>query len=82
MKKIFILGFLLVVVFSLSSCAYKAYLGMPGKSIWLYPDIHEGVTEDYQCLECHNPIDPEGPPTPHPNFKGCLKCHNSKNIPK
>ena len=34
-------------------------------------------TEDYECLECHHPDkDPEGPPTTHPNFTGCLKCHN------
>lgn len=54
-----------------------AYLGFHGKSIRAYPDIHAGVRTDQECLECHHPDnDPQGPPTPHPQFTGCLKCHN------
>jgi hypothetical protein len=34
------------------------------------------VTRDDQCLECHHPDHAQGPPTPHPDFTGCLKCHN------
>jgi hypothetical protein len=34
------------------------------------------VTRDVQCLECHHPDHAQGPPTPHPDFTGCLKCHN------
>ena len=58
-------------------CAYRHYLGLHGPSIKLYPDTHEEVTEDHECLECHHPArDPSGPPTSHLNFTGCLKCHN------
>jgi len=61
----------------LGSCAYRYYLGMHGPSIRLFPDVHAGVTEDEQCLECHHPDrDPVGPPTSHPQFVGCLKCHD------
>jgi hypothetical protein len=62
----------------MGGCAYRHYLGLHGPSIKLYPDIHEGITEDHECLECHHPDqDPyDGPPTSHPNFTGCLKCHN------
>jgi predicted CXXCH cytochrome family protein len=39
--------------------------------------VHEGVTQDEECLACHHPDnEPEGPSTTHPNFTGCLKCHN------
>ena len=42
-----------------------------------FSDIHKGVTEDKECLKCHHPeMNPEGPPTNHPHFTGCLKCHN------
>jgi len=68
---------LLVVWASLFGCAYRYYLGIHGPSIRLYPDVHAGVTEDKECLACHHPDrGPEGPPTSHPNFEGCLKCHN------
>jgi hypothetical protein len=73
-----------IIVFALTlavlcSCAYRYYLGMHGPSIRRFPDIHEGVREDSECLECHHPDrDPEGPPTSHPQFKGCLKCHNDQ----
>ena len=67
----------LVIFMSFSGCAYRYYLGMHGPSIRAFPDEHEGVTEDHECLECHHPDkDPEGPATTHPNFTGCLKCHN------
>ncbi len=66
-------GFLLVM----SSCAYRHYLGLHGPTIKLSPEEHEGVTGDEECLECHHPDrEPSGPPTTHPNFTGCLKCHN------
>ena len=68
---------LILIIIGFSGCAYRYYLGMHGPSIKAFPDIHEGVTEDYECLECHHPDkDPEGTPTTHPNFTGCLKCHN------
>ncbi len=68
---------LLLIFISFSGCAYRYYLGMHGPSIKAFPDEHEGVTEDHECLECHHPDkDPEGPATTHPNFTGCLKCHN------
>ena len=61
----------------LAGCAYRHYMGMHGPSIRSTLDIHEGITEDHECLECHHPDrDPVGPPTSHPQFTGCLKCHN------
>ena len=57
-------------------CGHMAYLGAHGKSIRLYPDIHEYVEKDAQCLECHHPDNPDGPVSPHPDFTGCIKCHN------
>jgi hypothetical protein len=70
--------FLLVSFFALGGCAYKAYLGLHGSSIRLHPDIHESAASDSECLECHHPdaVGTEAPVTPHPKFKGCLKCHN------
>ncbi len=68
---------ILIILISFSGCAYRYYLGMHGPSIKVFSDEHEGFTEDYECLECHHPDkDPEGTPTTHPNFTGCLKCHN------
>jgi len=65
------------VLLLLSGCAYRYYLGMHGPSIKQFPDVHQGVTEDQECLSCHDPVgDPSGPPTTHPQFTGCLKCHN------
>jgi hypothetical protein len=77
-KHFFIKLFVCLVIFTgFSGCAYRYYLGMHGPSIKAFPDEHEGVTEDHECLECHDPdIDFEGPPTSHPNFSGCLKCHS------
>ena len=76
MKKI--AAFLFIVSLTLMcGCAYRYYMGMHGPSIKAYSDIHEGSKEDAQCLACHHPDnDPQGPPTSHPRFKGCFKCHN------
>lgn len=57
-------------------CGHMAYIGMHGRSIRLYPDVHESVVEDSQCLECQHPDNPKGPASTHPNFKGCINCHN------
>jgi hypothetical protein len=67
----------IVLLLILGGCAYRHYLGLHGSSIRMYPDVHAGVREDRQCLECHHPEkNPTGPPTSHPEFTGCLKCHN------
>ena len=76
MRKLFTFIILISLVF-LWGCAYRHYLGMHGASIKKSPDIHEGAAMGEQCLECHDPEnDPAGPATSHPDFKGCLKCHN------
>jgi hypothetical protein len=76
MKKLFTFVIIISFVF-LYGCAYRHYLGLHGPSIKQYPDFHEGVTKDEQCLECHDPENnPVDSPTSHPYFKGCLKCHN------
>ncbi|WP_027362171.1 hypothetical protein [Halodesulfovibrio aestuarii] len=65
-----------VMVCLLSGCAYMGY---HGKSIQTYPDIHAGVRTDKDCLMCHAPqnaVKSGAPETPHPDFTGCLKCHN------
>lgn len=68
---------ILSIALGFSGCAYRYYLGMHGPSIKAFPEVHAGVTEDQECLECHHPDkDPTGPVTTHPNFTGCLKCHN------
>ena len=73
-KQVTIYGLALLV---LGGCAYRHYLGMHGPSVRNYPDVHEGVTQDAECLKCHDPEqEPVGPPTSHPQFTGCLKCHN------
>ena len=63
----------LTAIVLLAGCAY---MGMHGPSIQLNPDTHEDVADDADCLECHGPEDPTGPPTHHPRFTGCLACHN------
>jgi predicted CXXCH cytochrome family protein len=74
--KTFIVLALLFIIFG---CSYRHYLGLHGPSIRLYPEQHEGLTEDEECLECHDPENGTGdPPTSHPNFTGCLKCHNDE----
>ncbi|KJS31486.1 MAG: hypothetical protein VR64_11915 [Desulfatitalea sp. BRH_c12] len=76
-KRIGLHGALLLILLLSSGCAYRYYLGMHGPSIKRYPEIHQGVTKDSECLECHHPErNPTGPPTTHPGFTGCLKCHN------
>lgn len=64
-----------------SGCAYRAYLGFHGTSIKLHPEIHAGVSTDSECLQCHSLENSLGPPTPHPDFTGCLKCHNDEVQP-
>jgi hypothetical protein len=60
-----------------SGCAYRYYLGMHGPSILKHPEVHQGVKEDRECLACHHPDrNPQGPPTTHPGFVGCYKCHS------
>ncbi len=67
----------LLFLLSSSGCAYRYYLGLHGPSIKSNPEIHIDVQNDDQCLECHDPHTPtDAPPTSHPDFKGCLKCHN------
>ncbi len=74
--KLLVVGMALLFM---GGCAYRHYLGFHGPSIKYYPDMHEDVVEDHECLECHHPDkDPSGPPTSHPNFTGCLKCHNDE----
>ncbi len=73
-KRIILCGIALVV---LGGCAYRHYLGVHGPSVLNSPDIHEGVTDDAECLSCHHPdMNPTGPPTSHPQFTGCIKCHS------
>ncbi len=68
---------LLGILFVFAGCApLVSFFGVHGKSIKSYPDIHESVTQDKQCLECHGSDNPEGPATPHPELTGCIKCHN------
>ena len=76
-KKIMSLTLLLALA-TLSGCAYRYYLGMHGPTIKNYPEIHiDSIRDDAQCLACHKPDNAENaPPTNHPGFKGCLKCHN------
>lgn len=77
MKRRIQILFLILWLTNPAGCAYRHYMGFHGPSIRLHPDIHEGVTEDQQCLECHHPDrNPVGPPTSHPQFTGCIKCHN------
>jgi len=75
--------FFLIMFFTMFGCAYRYYLGFHGPSIKLHPDQHESVLQDKECLECHDPNnDIEGPPTSHPHFTGCLKCHNDDITPE
>lgn len=74
MKPIAVCCVILVIV---CGCAYRHYFGLHGPSIRHWPEIHEGVTADAECLGCHHPDrNPSGPPTSHPQFTGCLHCHN------
>lgn len=77
MKRLVRILFLILLLTTLFGCAYRHYMGFHGPSIRFHPHVHEGVTEDQECLECHHPDrDPVGPPTNHPQFTGCIKCHN------
>jgi hypothetical protein len=68
---------LLIFILLASGCAYKHYMGLHGPSIKAFPDIHENVTQDIECLACHHPDKKtQGTATSHPGFKGCFKCHN------
>ena len=79
MKSFKIMSIIVVLLFIIFGCTYRYYLGFHGPSIQLHPEQHEGVTQDKECLECHDAKnDPEGPPTSHPQFTGCLKCHNDE----
>jgi hypothetical protein len=73
-KTLALLAFLLLI----SSCTYRHYLGMHGPSIKRYPTLHADFKADKSCLTCHASGSPIHAPkkTNHPNFKGCLKCHN------
>lgn len=74
LKKMLVVGAILALG---SGCAYRCYLGMHGPSVEAFPDVHLGVTENRECLARHDPDqDSSGPPTMHPQFTGCLKCHN------
>ena len=78
-KRALMIGMLLFSTVFGSGCAYRYYMGMHGPSIRLYPEVHQGFREDSECLSCHHPDrDPKGPPTTHPNFVGCFKCHNDE----
>ena len=52
------------------------------KNEWLLFEVLETGIHNQPIkgrLICHHPDrDPNGPPTSHPQFKGCLKCHNDK----
>ena len=81
MKSLLKRFFPLILSLFLGACALPGlyYLGFHGPSIRAYPDFHEEVTEDRECLECHSPENyPDVPQTSHPNFHGCLKCHNDE----
>ncbi len=55
-----------------------AYMGLHGKSVKNFPEIHDNFTTDSECIECHHPdnLADNAPVAPHPKFHGCLKCHN------
>lgn len=66
-----------IIIFLITGCAYRYYFGMHGPSIKAFPEIHSGFTKDAECLGCHGlGVESQGPPTSHPQFTGCLKCHN------
>ncbi|MBU3948789.1 MAG: cytochrome c3 family protein [Proteobacteria bacterium] len=67
----------IILILTLTGCAY---MGIHGKSIRSFPDIHDGAVEDSQCLSCHDPAaNPDiAPVSPHPKFTECLKCHNDE----
>jgi hypothetical protein len=67
----------------LAGCAYRYYLGMHGPSVRRHVEIHAGIRMDKECLECHTSSNNPGvPATNHPQFTGCLKCHNDALVEK
>lgn len=71
MRKTIIILALLVLCIAVFGCAYRHYIGLHGPSIKAFPGVHQAVTEDNECLKCHEPDgNPEGPPTNHPHFTG------------
>ena len=40
--------------------------------------MHENVKSSDGCLDCHDPVEPEAPPTQHKELSDCLKCHNDE----
>ena len=83
MKKTTLILLVFFIVSFVSGCAYRFYfghyVGVNGPSIRLHPDVHAGVTQDSECLGCHDPErDPSGPPTTHAYLTGCLKCHDDE----
>ncbi len=68
---------LIISLFFFAGCAY---LGFHGKSVRNFPEVHESVVADSECLECHHPDNKndDAPVSPHPDFTGCLKCHNDE----
>jgi hypothetical protein len=66
-----------LAVITLTGCAFRYYIGMHGPSVKNHQDIHAGITKDSECLACHGTLNnQDGPATTHPQFTGCLKCHN------
>lgn len=69
----------------ISACATTGlyYLGFHGPTIKQSSEVHEGIWKDQECLECHGPNanDSDASPTTHPQFVGCLKCHNDEIKP-
>lgn len=81
MKFLFKLFFPIVLLLLIYGCGGFGlyYLGFHGPSMRPYPDFHGEVTEDKECLECHNPENyPDVPQTSHSKFHGCIKCHNDE----
>jgi predicted CXXCH cytochrome family protein len=79
MKGTRVLLFAVLVALILAGCAYRYYLGLHGPSVKAHRDIHSGFVEDEECLGCHRPgNNRNNPVTSHPQFTGCLKCHNDE----
>ena len=77
---------MLVLFVSLSilfGCAYRYYLGFHGPSIKLHPDVHDGITQDGECLECHGPdSNSDGPLPLILTLKGASNAITMKLSPK
>jgi len=77
MRKSLFLALLFLSALCAAGCAQRHYFGLHGPSVRRFPELHAGIKEDRTCLQCHDPQgDPSGPPTSHPRFVGCLKCHD------